>query len=98
MPKYFKVDNGYTIGPGATQYWTWNWFGSGPNQGPIIFMADPKSGQTHRVKLVTSNLAKCRGGPSEPNGNEVFYEFTIRNESQITAAFSLEMINFKDLM
>ena len=98
MPTYHKVDNGYTIGPNQTQQWWWHWFGSGPNQGPVIFTADPKSQQSAEVRLFTYDLAKCRGAPNSPNGNEVFYRFKIRNESSIAAAFNLEIIRFKDLM
>ena len=98
MPTYHKVDNGYTIGPNSTQNWSWNWFGFGPNQGPLIFMADPKSAQSAEVRLVTYDLAKCRGAPSSPHSTEVFYTFKIRNNSNITVAFNLEIIRFKDLM
>ena len=101
MPLRLRIDRGFTIGPLQTQYWNWNWFGEGggPNKGPVIFAADPK-GQprpTAREVLVTYDIAKCRGAPSEPNAPEVFYEFKIRNESNVTVPFRLEIILFSDL-
>ena len=98
MPTYHKIDNGFTIGPNATQNWSWNWFGFGPNQGPVIFMADPKSGQSAEASLLTFDLAKVRGAPNSPHGNEVFYRFKIKNLSNITVAFNMEIIRFKDLI
>lgn len=45
-----------------------------------------------------TDLAKVRGAPNSPHGNEVFYRFKIKNQSNITVAFNLEIIRFKDLI
>jgi hypothetical protein len=101
MPLRLRIDRGFTIGPRETQYWNWNWFGEGgPNKGPVIFAADPKGGQpspSAREVLVTYDIAKCRGGPGDPHAPEIFYEFKIRNESDVTVPFRLEIILFSDL-
>ena len=109
MPSYLKVDGAWmTIAPGQTlgAWISWeNIPGTGPNQGPLFVMADPKSHltdpKTHQggeVKLTTFDLTKCRRAPGAGGSTEVFYELKIRSESQITATFDLEMIDFKDLM
>ncbi|HEY2159326.1 MAG TPA: hypothetical protein VGH33_27110 [Isosphaeraceae bacterium] len=110
MPSYLKVDGAWmTIAPGQTigAWASWeNIPGVGPNQGPLFIMADPKphqtdpkTGQGGEIKLTTFDLTKCRrGGGAGSGSTEVFYEYKIRSESQITATFDLEMIDFKDLM
>ena len=103
MPSYLRIDRGFTIGANQTQFWNWNWFGeAGPNKGPVIFRAMPKGpGQggnnTVRNVLVTFDPAECRGGPGDPSAPEVFYEFKIRNETNISVPFDLEIILFNDL-
>lgn len=103
MPLRIRIDHGFTIAPAPNniQYWRWNWFGeAGPNKGPVIFAADPK-GQprpTANEALVTYDVAKCRNAPgNDPNAPEIFYEFKIRNESNTTDEFRLEIILFSDL-
>jgi hypothetical protein len=102
MPIRWSIDRGFTIAANETQYWWWNWFGEGPNKGPVIFRASPKGkgekgNNTARNVLVTYDFDKCRGGPGEDHAPEVFYEFKIRNESSITVPFDLEIILFSDL-
>jgi hypothetical protein len=102
MPIRWQIDRGFTIAAGQTQYWWWNWFGEGPNKGPVIFRASPKAkGQggnnTAKNKLVTYDFAKSRGGPNDQNAPEMFYEFKIRNESTVDVPFMLEIILFSDL-
>ena len=90
---------GFTIAKGATlRYWySWeNIPGVGPNHGPVIFTADPHSHQSGGVKLVTFDVAKCRrpptGPPPQNPGTEVFYEFSVRSESDVDAPFDLEVV------
>lgn len=91
-------NNSGTITPGATVHWTWNWQnipGVGPNHGPVIFAADPVSHQAAEVRLTTFDIAKCRNAPAPGPGNpgtEVFYAFSVRNDSTITAQYNLEMV------
>ena len=42
MPIRWEIDRGFTIGANTTQQWWWNWFGEGPNKGPVVFRASPK--------------------------------------------------------
>jgi hypothetical protein len=102
MPIRWQIDRGFTIAANSTQYWWWNWFGEGPNKGPVMFRASPKAkGQggnnTAKNKLVIYDFAKSRGGPGDQNAPEMFYEFKIRNESTIDVPFMLEIILFSDL-
>src|SRR5262245_459085 len=107
MPVRWRVDRGFSIGAGQTQYWNWNFFtdhaqGTGPNQGPIVFRAVPKGlsqggNNTARNVLVTYDFAMCRGGPGDDHAPEVFCEFQIRNESTVDVPFNLEFILFSDL-
>ena len=101
MPIRWQIDRGYTIGANSTQYWSWNWFGEGPNKGPVIFRASPKGkgggNNTAKNKLVTFDFAKSRGGPGDTSAPEMFYEFKIRNESTIDVKFMLEFVVFNDL-
>lgn len=98
MPQRLRIDRGFTIGAGAVQCWTWNWHGEpDADRGPVLFVADPKGAPSQRVVLVTYDIAKCRAGPNERNPSEVFYEFKIRNDSNITVAFRLEIVLFDDL-
>jgi len=101
MPIRWQIDRGYTIAANETQQWSWNWFGDGPNKGPVIFRASPKgkAGGSNKATnvLVTYDFAKCRGGPGDQNAPEMFYEFKIRNESTIAVPFMLEIILFSDL-
>lgn len=95
MANYFKVVKGFTIAPGQTLSYTWSWQdipGVGPNKGPVIFYADPRSGQSAEVRLVLFDVAKCRNAPSHPNGTEVFYSWSVRNDSSITAMFDVENV------
>ena len=96
MPSYLKVDGAWmTIKPGATlNGWaSWEGTGAGPNQGPLLIMADPKPRQEGQTKLITFDPEKCRR-----DKGEVFYQFKIRSESDKTTTFDLEIIDFKDLM
>lgn len=107
MPTRRQVDNGFSIGAGETQSWSWNFFtnsdpGTGPNQGPIFFQALPKGlaqggNNTAKNKLVVFDFAVSRGGPGDDHAPEVFYEFKIRNESTIVVPFILEFVTFSDL-
>jgi hypothetical protein len=99
MAVYIHQSFGFTQAPGATlRYWySWqNIAGVGPNHGPVLFTADPRSHQSSEVKLVTSDVAKCRNEPTGPPpanpGTEVFYEFSVRNDSSISAIFDLEVV------
>ncbi|MEZ5151740.1 MULTISPECIES: hypothetical protein [Rhodococcus] len=98
MPQRLRIDRGFTIGAGAVQCWTWNWHGEpDADRGPVLFVADPKDVPPQRVVLVTYDIAKCRAGPNELYPSEVFYEFKIRNDSNITVAFRLEIVLLDDL-
>jgi len=113
MPSYVRVNRPFmTIQAGQTLYYRWTWEdeppGSGPNKGPVFFMADPIShrdtqhrpGPAAEVKLTTYDLTKCRHGPGGANEFEVFYEFKIRcecSDPNASCPFRLEMIMFKDL-
>jgi hypothetical protein len=91
-------NNSGTIAKGATVHWTWNWQNIpnvGPNHGPVLFSADPASHQSAEVRLVTFDVAKCRNAPGPGAGNpgtEVFYAFSVRNDSSIDATYNLEMV------
>ena len=55
MPVHWRIDRGFTIEAGQTQYWNWNFFtdsapGTGPNQGPIVF---PRKGY-HKAEIIRS--------------------------------------------
>jgi hypothetical protein len=96
MAVYIKQQFGWTIAKGATLGYWYSWENIpnvGPNHGPVIFTADPKSHQSGEVKLVTFDIKKCRRAPSgSPPKTEVFYEFSVRSESAIDAAFDLEVV------
>jgi hypothetical protein len=99
MATYLTNDYGFTVGAHSTVIVTVSWQnipGVGPNHGPVIFTADPHSHLSDEVKLVTFDTAKCRNRPTGPSpqnpGTEVFYQFKVRNDSNIAAPFSLEMV------
>src|SRR6478609_5555445 len=99
MPTYIRADYGFTIAQGATlRYWvSWqNIPNVGPNHGPVIFAADPHSHQPGEVTLITFDVAKCRNAPTGPPpgnpGTEVFYELSVRSQSQVVAPFALGMV------
>lgn len=99
MAVYIHQPFGFTIASGATLIVTYSWQNIknvGPNHGPVIFTADPRSHQSGEVKLVTFDTAKCRSAPTGPPpqnpGTEVFYQFLVRSESAITATFDLEVV------
>ena len=99
MAVYIHELSGFTIASGATLIVTCSWQNIpnvGPNHGPVIFTADPRSHQSGEVKLVTFDTAKCRNAPTGPPpqnpGTEVFYQFLVRSESAITATFDLEIV------
>ena len=54
MPIRWQIDRGFTIGANSTQYWSWNWFGEGPNKGPVIFRASQKVKQAETTRRRTS--------------------------------------------
>ena len=107
MPVHWRIDRGFTIEAGQTQYWNWNFFtnsapGDGPKPRTHRIPSGPKGisqggNNTVRNVLVTYDFAMCRGGPSDDHAPEVFYEFKIRNESTVAVPFDLEMIIFSDL-
>jgi hypothetical protein len=99
MPTYQRLQSGFTVAQGATAlvFVSWqNIRGVGPNHGPVIFAADPRSHASAEVVLVTSDVAKCRNAPSGPPpqnpGTEVFYRFSVRNESSIDATYDIELV------
>jgi hypothetical protein len=104
MPHYFKIPfptkSGMTIAKGGQLFWEWTWenSGTGPNQGPVIFTADPVSHQSGLTDLVTTDIAKCRRAPGAGGSTEVFYRFTVLNKGDIATNYNLEIITFSDLM
>lgn len=99
MAVYIHQQFGFTIASGATLTYWYSWQNIpnvGPNHGPVIFTADPRSHQNGEVDLVTFDAMKCRNAPTGPPpgnpGTEVFYQFRVRNESGITATFDLEVV------
>ena len=95
MANYFREQSGFTIAPGQTLTFITSWQnipGVGPNQGPVIFAADPRPGQSAEIRLITSDVAKCRNAPTHPNGTEIFYRWSVRNDSSITAVFDVERV------
>jgi hypothetical protein len=95
MATYFREQNGFTLAPGASVTLTTSWQnkpGVGPNHGVVVFSADPRSGQGDEVRLIVFEVGKCRNAPTHPNGTEVFYTWSVRNDSSITATFDAEYI------
>jgi hypothetical protein len=100
MAIYTKVMTGFTIAANTTLGpYTISWQASaGPNHGPLIVTADPRSHQSAQVCLVASDLAKCRHAPppGKPPGGagatEVFYTFSVTNKSNIDAIFDVEVV------
>jgi hypothetical protein len=95
MATYYRSEDGITLAPGATLTLTTSWQnrpGVGPNQGLVLLGADPRSHQSDEVRLVVVEVGKCRNAPSHPNGTEVFYVWSVRNDSAITATFDVEQV------
>jgi len=99
MATYLNLITGFTVAPHATVRISVSWQniqGVGPNHGPVIFTANPRSHQSGEVRLVTFDVATCRNAPTGPPpanpGTEVFYEFSVRNDSVITAVFDVELV------
>jgi len=100
MPQYMKLNVNWTQAANSSLWGYWmsweNIPGVGPNQGTLVVGADPISHQKAEVDVAVYDLAKCRRAPNPKT--EVFYQFGIRNLSQIDAAFNIELIDFSDLM
>jgi hypothetical protein len=99
MAVYINQQFGWTIAQGATLGYWYSWENIpnvGPNHGPVIFTANPRGHQNGGVILITFDVAKCRraptGPPQNPGATEVFYEFSVRSESDIDAVFDLELV------
>jgi hypothetical protein len=99
MATYIHQQFGFTIAGGTSlRYWySWqNIANVGPNHGPVLFTADPRSHQDGATNLVTFDVAKCRNAPTGPApqnpGTEVFYEFSVRNDAATFTTFDLEVI------
>jgi hypothetical protein len=97
MATYSKSANGFTIAANTTLGPYTIQFPPGPNRGPLIVTPDPRSHQSAQVCLVASDLAKCRhapppGGPGGAGATEVFYTFSVTNNSNIDAVFDVELV------
>ena len=112
MPSRWVIDRGFTIAANETQQWLWEWWDdaapgspSGPNKGPVVFRAVPKGADgggnnATETRLVTFDFAKGRLAQNDPRGAghpKVFYEFKVRNESDVDLPLVLEMLIFDDL-
>ncbi len=100
MAKYYKsirANRTWTVAPRTTISIGWSWENDkeeGADQGAVVFMADPVSGQSEQVRLVTYDIGKRRRGPAPPT--KVYYAMKIRNDSDITAKYGMEIVTFKD--
>jgi hypothetical protein len=98
MPSYLNDAVNWTLAANtAARYWVGWPPGQHPNKGPILFAADPPTGQPAEVDLITYDVAKCRNSKT-PGPSDVVYKFSVNNASSIAVTFNLEMILFNDLL
>lgn len=97
MPEYFSFET-VSVAPGRKTVWfEFDWQnipGVGPNHGPIVVTASPKSHGDAETRLVVEDFAKCRNAPPK---TEIFYFGNISNLGAQATFAKLEGVWFPEL-